>query len=70
MLMFREEVHMDWCYLLVVLKGSKKVVKRLCLDTKKRFSGAGRAGLGGGGVDSEMLVENDDIQLLGQKFFS
>ena len=26
--------------------------------------------LGGGGVDSEMSVENDDIQLLGQNFFS
>ena len=46
MLMFLEEVHMDWCYLLVVLKGSKEVVKRLCLDTKKPFSGAGRAGTG------------------------
>ena len=46
MLMFRDKVHMDRCYLLVVLKRSKKVGKRLCLDTKKRFSGAGRAGTG------------------------
>ena len=56
--------------MLVVLKRWKRVAKRLCLDAKKRFSGAGRAGTGGRGVDSEMSVENDDIQLLGQKFFS
>ena len=29
MLMFRDEVHLDTCYLLVVLKGSKIVAKGL-----------------------------------------
>ena len=49
MLMFRDEVHLDPCYMLVVLKRWKRVAKRLCLDAKKRFSGAGRAGPGGRG---------------------
>ena len=40
------EVHLDPCYLLGVLKRWKRVTKRLCLDGKKRFSGAGRAGTG------------------------
>ena len=30
MLMFRDEVHMDTCYRLVVLKRSKTVAKGLC----------------------------------------
>ena len=30
MLMFRYEVHLDLCYLLVVLKRSKRVAKGLC----------------------------------------
>ena len=30
MLIFRDKVHMDRCYLLVVLKKSKRVAKGLC----------------------------------------
>ena len=37
MLMFRDEVHLDPCYLLVVLKRLKTVAKGLCSPIEKRF---------------------------------
>ena len=58
MLMFRDEVHLDPCYLLVVLKGSKTVAKGLCLPVEKRFFGAGRAEIG-----PEMLMLRDEVNL-------
>ena len=45
MLMFRDEVHLDPCYLLVVLERSKTVTKGLCSHIEKRFFGAGARGL-------------------------
>ena len=46
MLMFRDEVHLDLCYLLVVLKRSKTVARGLFLRIEKRFFGAGRTRIG------------------------
>ena len=56
--MFRDEVHLDPCYLLVVLKRSKTVAKGLCSRIEKRFFGAGRAGIG-----PEMLMFRDKVHL-------
>ena len=58
MLMFRDEVHLDTCYLLVVLKRSKTVAKGLCSPIEKRFFGTGRAGNG-----REMLMFRDEVHL-------
>ena len=58
MLMFRDEVHLDPCYLLVVLRRSKTVAKGLCSHIEKRFFGAGRAGIG-----PEMLMFRDEVHL-------
>ena len=51
MLLFRAEVHLHPCYLLVVLKRSKTVAKGLFLAVEKPFFGAGRANIG-----AEMLM--------------
>ena len=56
--MFRDEVHLDPCYLLVVLKRSKTVAKGLCSRIEKRFFGAGRAGIG-----PEMLMFRYEVHL-------
>ena len=56
--MFRDEVHMDTCYLLVVLNKSKTVAKGLCCPIEKRFFGARRAGTG-----SKMLVFLDEVHM-------
>ena len=37
MLIFRDEVHLDTCYLLVVLERSKMVAKGLCYPIERRF---------------------------------
>ena len=58
MLMFRDEVHLDMCYLLVVLERSKTVAKGLCSPTEKRFFGTGRAGIG-----PKMLMFRDKVHL-------
>ena len=58
MLMFRDKVHRDTCYLLVVLKRSKTVAKGLCSPIEKQFFGAGRAGIG-----PEMLMIRDEVHL-------
>ena len=58
MLMFPEEVDLDPCYLLGVLKRSKTVAKGLCSHIEKRFFGAGRAGIG-----PEMLMFRDEVHL-------
>ena len=58
MLMFRGKVHLDLCYLLVVLKRSKPVGKGLFLLIEKRFSGAGRAKIG-----PEILMFRDEVHL-------
>ena len=58
MLMFRDEVHLDTCYLLVVLERSKTVAKGLCSHIEKRFFGAGRAGTGPG-----VLMFLDEVHL-------
>ena len=58
MLMFRDEVHLDTCYRLVVLKKSKTVAKGLCSPVEKRFFGAGRAGIG-----PEILMFRDEVHL-------
>ena len=58
MLMFRNEVDLDPCYLLVVLERSKTVAKGLCSPIEKRFFGAGRAGIG-----PEMLMFRDEVHL-------
>ena len=58
MLMFRDEVHLDPCYLPVVLERSKTVAKGLCSRIQKRFFGAGRAGSG-----PEMLMFRDEVHL-------
>ena len=58
MLMFQDEVHLDPCYLLVVLQRSKTVAKGLCLPIEKRFFGAGRAGTGPG-----VLLFRDEVHL-------
>ena len=57
--MFRDEVHLDHCYLLVVLKRSKTVAKGLCSQIEKRFFGAGRAGIG-----PEMLMFRDEVYMV------
>ena len=59
MLMFREKVHLDTCYLLVVLERSKTVAKGLCSPIEKRFFGAGRAGIG-----PEMLMFRDEVHMV------
>ena len=56
--MFRDEVHLDPCYLLVALERSKTVAKRLCYNIEKQFFGAGRAGIG-----LEMLMFRDEVHL-------
>ena len=56
--MFRDEVHLDPCYLLVVLKRSKTVAKGLCSRIEKQFFGAGRAGIG-----PEMLMFRYEVHL-------
>ena len=58
MLMFREEVHLDSCYLLVVLTTWKTVAKGLFSPIEERFFGAGRAGIG-----PEMLMFRDEVDL-------
>ena len=58
MLMFRDEVHLDPCYPLVVLKRSKTVAKGLCSPIEKRFFGVGRAGIG-----PEMLMFRYEVHL-------
>ena len=58
MLMFRDEVHLDPCYLLVVLKRSKPVAKGLLEPIEKWFFGAGRARIG-----PEMLMFRDEVHL-------
>ena len=58
MLMFREEVDLDPCYQLGVLKRWKTVVKGLFLPIEKRFFGTGRAGSG-----PEMLMFRDEVDL-------
>ena len=58
MLMFRDEVHLIPCYLLVVLKRSKTVAKGLFLPIEKRFFGAGRARIG-----PEKLIFRDEVHL-------
>ena len=58
MLMFRDEVHLDPCYLLVVLERSKTATKGLCSHIEKGFFGAGRAGIG-----PEMLMFQDEVHL-------
>ena len=58
MLMFRDEAHLDPCYLLVVLKRSKPVAKGLFLPIEKRFFGAGRARIG-----PEILMFRDEVHL-------
>ena len=59
MLMFREKVHLDTCYLLVVLERSKTVAKGLCSHIEKRFFGAGCAGIG-----PEMLMFRDEVHMV------
>ena len=56
--MFRDEVHLDTCYLLVVLKRSKTVAKGLCSPIEKRFFGAGRAGIG-----PKILMLRDEVHM-------
>ena len=56
--MFRDEVDMDTCYLLVVLKRSKTVARGLFSPFEKRFFGAGRAGIG-----PEMLMFRDKVHM-------
>ena len=58
MLMFRDEVHLDTCYRLVVLKRSTTVAKGLCSPVEKRFFGAGHAGIG-----PEILMFRDEVHL-------
>ena len=58
MLMFRDEVHLDPCYLLVVLQRWKTVAKGLFLPIEKQFFGAGRARIGPG-----MLMFRDEVHL-------
>ena len=58
MLMFRDEVYLDPCYLLVVLERSKTVAKGLFSPIEKRFFGAGRARIG-----PEMLMFRDEVRL-------
>ena len=43
--MFRDEVHLDTCYLLVVLERSKTVAKGLCSPIEKRFLALAARGL-------------------------
>ena len=58
MLMFREVVHFDPRYLLVVLKRWKTVAKGLFLHIEKQFFGAGRSKIG-----PEMLMFRDKVHL-------
>ena len=64
MLMFRDEVHLDTCYLLVVLERSKTVAKGLCSHIEKRFFGAGRAGIAPGILMFRNEVHLDTCYLL------
>ena len=58
MLMFRDEVDLDPCYLLVVLERSKTVAKGLFQPIEKRFFNAGRAGIG---PEMQMFLEEVDL---------
>ena len=58
MLIFRDEVHLDTCYLLVVLERSKTVAKGLCYPIERRFFGAGRAGIG-----PQILMFRNEVHL-------
>ena len=58
MLIFQDEVHLDTCYLLVVLERSKTVAKGLCYPIERWFFGAGRAGIG-----PVMLMFRDQVHL-------
>lgn len=58
MLIFREEVDIDRCYLMEMLKRSKKVAKELCSPIEKRFFGPGRAGIRPG-----MLIFRDEVHM-------
>ena len=58
MLMFRDEVYLDPCYLLMVLKWSKTVAKGLLSPMERRFFGAGRARIG-----PEMLMFRAEVHL-------
>ena len=58
MLIFRDEVDIDRCYLLEMLKRSKKVAKGLCSPIEKRFFGAGRAGIG-----PRTLIFRDEVHM-------
>ena len=58
MLIFREEVDIDRCYLMEMLKRSKKVAKKLCSTIEKRFFGLSRAGIGPG-----MLIFRDRVHM-------
>ena len=58
MLIFRDEVDIDRCYLMEMSKRSKKVAKKLCSPIEKRFFGPSRAGIGPG-----MLMIRDEVHL-------
>ena len=58
MLMFRDKVHLDPCYLLVALQRWKTVAKGLFLPIEKRFFGTGRAR-----IEPEMLMFRDKAHL-------
>ena len=58
MLMFRDEVHLDTCYLLVVLKRWKTVAEGFCSPFEKRLFGAGRAG-----IAPKMLMFREEVHL-------
>ena len=58
MLMFRNEVELDPCYLLVVLERSKTVAKGLFKHIEKWFFDAGRAGIG-----PQMLMFREEVGL-------
>jgi len=45
MLIFRDEVDIDRCYLMEMLKRSKKVAKELCSPIEKLFLSPGHAGI-------------------------
>lgn len=58
MLIFRDEVDIDRCHLMEMLKRSKKVAKELCSPIEKRFFSPGRAGIG-----PEMLIFRDEVHM-------
>ena len=58
MLIFRDEVDIDRCYLMEMLKRSKKVAKELCSPIEKRFFSPGRARIG-----PEMLMFRTEVHL-------